>query len=396
MMNIENLKNSHCLPHILVPRRLDPKKPSIQLILHDHFDNLLNDPEVCERGIRPEVLSNLKRARICGTPDAGYSTYACPNCKDSYHYQYHTCKSRFCSSCGVKYALARSKELLKTCLGVPHRHVTFTIPQELRTFFRTHYQYLSILSQAASDTLKYMIHQAGRNDQELLPGIICVLHTFGRDLKWNPHVHVLVTEGGADILGRFHRVSHFPYKLLRKSFMKTLLDALKKEFPYTTKNFINKMYLNHKNGLYVNAPPHDFGSIQNCITYVSRYMGRPVIGNRRILAYDGEFVTWYYDPHDAVERVTVKEHAVNFLKKLIIHIPPKQFKMIRYYGLYAPSLRKHKFRKHRIIKLTFKSTQAIAMQQQPYYRRLLMLQYNVDPIKCTCGQTMEFISASFP
>ena len=119
MMYIESLKANTCFPNIHIPRRLDPTKPSIQRILMDHFENLLQDDEVLRRGLRPEVISNLKRAKICGTPDAGYSTFQCPDCK-SIHYMYHTCKSRFCSSCGVKYAAARAKNLLNVCLGVKH------------------------------------------------------------------------------------------------------------------------------------------------------------------------------------------------------------------------------------------------------------------------------------
>jgi len=161
MMHIENLNNGHCVPYIMLPKILNPNKPSVQLILHDHFDNLPNDPEILERGLRPEGLSNSKLAHICGTTDAGYSTYECLDCHKQ-HYLFHTCKSRFCFSCGVKYARARSKKILKTCIGVKHRHVTFTIPSELRKFFRTHYQYLSLLSLASSDTLKYMIRKSSR------------------------------------------------------------------------------------------------------------------------------------------------------------------------------------------------------------------------------------------
>ena len=396
MMYIESLKANTCFPNIHIPRRLDPTKPSIQRILMDHFENLLQDDEVLRRGLRPEVISNLKRAKICGTPDAGYSTFQCPDCK-SIHYMYHTCKSRFCSSCGVKYAAARAKNLLNVCLGVKHRHVTFTIPIELRNFFRSHYPNLSLLSQAASDALKWVIKKAGRKTQQLSPGIICVIHTFGRDLKWNPHVHALVTEGGVDLTNHFSTVRFFSYPSLRRSFMKVLLDSIKKEFGITTKNLINDLYVKYgKDGFYVNAPDKKFASVEQCISYVVRYTGRPVIGNSRLLDYDGQQVTWKYTPHGEDEEVIVIDSALDFLKKLIIHIPPKQFKMVRYYGIYATSSRQTKLKRIRTSKLLYKSTKALVMQSLTHYRRMLMVLYNIDPIKCVCGQSMEFISAYFP
>lgn len=399
MLLIDSFEDNTCLPNVHIPKRLDPDKPSVQLILNDHYEHLFADEDVIRRGVRPEVISNLKRARTCGTSAAGYSTFQCPDCH-ARHYMYHTCKSRFCSSCGVKYAASRAKNLLNVCLGVKHRHVTFTIPLELRKFFRIHPRHLSLLPQAAADTLKWVIKNAGRVNQNLMPGIICVIHTFGRDLKWNPHVHVLVTEGGMDSLDHFCHIHFFSYKSLRRSFMKVLLDAIKLECGSATKKLIDELYIKYgENGFYVNAPDKKFASIEQCITYVVRYTGRPVIGNSRLLAYDGKYVTWKYTPHEddkKHEDVIVVDSAVDFLKKLIIHIPPKQFKMVRYYGIYATSTRTAKLKRIKAVKLLHKSPKALFMQSLTHYRRMLMVLYNVDPIKCFCGQTMEFISAYFP
>lgn len=55
----------------------------------------------------------------------------------------------------------------------------------------------------------------------------------------------------------------------------------------------------------------------------------------RILDYDGEFITYYYDRHENGKRVEIKIHAFDFIKKLIIYIPEKDFNMVRYYGIYA-------------------------------------------------------------
>ena len=67
--------------------------------------------------------------------------------------------------------------------------------------------------------------------ENFTPGLICILHTFGRDLKWNPHIHALFTEGGIDKNNKwFKKLSHIPYKYLRKSCQKLVLDIIKTNF----------------------------------------------------------------------------------------------------------------------------------------------------------------------
>lgn len=71
--------------------------------------------------------------------------------------------------------------------------------------------------------------------------------------------------------------------------------------------------------------------------YVTRYTGRPVMANSLIINYDGHTVTYFYERHEDGKRVIVSLSAFDFIKKLIIHIPDRQFKMVRYYGIYAKS-----------------------------------------------------------
>ncbi len=64
--------------------------------------------------------------------------------------------------------------------------------------------------------------------ENFMPGIVAVIHTFGRNFKWNPHVHVLVTEGGAGKKTAWRNINYFHYESLRKRWQKLLLDKLKK------------------------------------------------------------------------------------------------------------------------------------------------------------------------
>lgn len=79
----------------------NPKKVSIQLIFHNHWNDFLNDPVVKKKGLRDIVPVEVEKMLSCGTLDAGFEIYECPNCLKS-HIICYTCKSRFCNSCGSK------------------------------------------------------------------------------------------------------------------------------------------------------------------------------------------------------------------------------------------------------------------------------------------------------
>jgi hypothetical protein len=131
----------------------------------------------------------------CGTLAAGYEIYECPDCHRS-HIICYTCKSRSCPSCGVKYAKQRAANVSSHTLDVDHRHIVFTIDDRLRQWFKEDRHMLNFLFDSAWKTIMYSFKKNCRKDDTFTPGVMITLHTFGRSLIWNPHVHCLVTEGG--------------------------------------------------------------------------------------------------------------------------------------------------------------------------------------------------------
>ncbi len=147
---------------------------------------------------------------------------------NNFHIQPFTCKSRFCPSCGKKYNDARVKEICKKCINVSHRHITFTISYKLRKYFLLDRSLIDCLFEAVEDTFNYMAHKAAPK-KEYKFGYISTLHTFGRDLKFNPHIHVLIAECLIDNNNNIKKCEHFNYKQMRKSFQKALLDRMAKK-----------------------------------------------------------------------------------------------------------------------------------------------------------------------
>ena len=125
-----------------------------------------------------------------------------------------------------------------------------------------------------------------------------VLHTFGRDLKWNPHIHCLISEGGYSDDGFWRHVSYFNYTYLRNAFRTVLLNMMESRIGPSFKKVKSKCYNDHKQGFYVYAKPTKCHP-DNVIKYIGRYLGRPVIATSRIDKYDGDMAilsSFGYDP----------------------------------------------------------------------------------------------------
>ena len=219
-----------------------------------------------------------------------------------------------------------------------------------------------------------------RHFRDKTPAFICVLHTFGRDLKYNPHIHVLLAEGGADKLGNWHDKRYFNYESLRKSFQTILLKLMLEKLGPAFKKVVAECYKSTQNGFYVHAPKAQ-GKIRNLINYIGRYLGRPVIAKSRIDRYDGKNVTFHYKRHEDDSLVYETIPADNFIKRLVVHIPPKYFNMLRFYGLYAQK----KTKVHKV------GTAIKAKRQNLSFRDLLLKTLGVDPHRCRkCGHSLVF------
>lgn len=104
--------------------------------------------------------------------------------------------------------------------------MVFTIAEELRLYFRKDRNLLSLLFQSAAQIISAWL--TGRNkSRQFKTGMVCGLHTFGRDLKWNPPIHMIVAEGALDLEGKWKTIHFFPYTMLRKRWMTTLLSTMK-------------------------------------------------------------------------------------------------------------------------------------------------------------------------
>ena len=348
----------------------------LQNIFKDHYEELiyLTHP-------RDSVIENVDKMIHCGDPSFGGAMYGCSHCGNLKFVPFR-CHSRFCPTCGNMYSIDRTTSMSFKLVNCVHRHCVFTIPQELRHFFLEDRDLLNCLFSAVRSVILRMFFQLNKSEC-FTPGFICVLHTFGRSLQWNPHIHCLVSEGGSGNSFAWRKVNHFNYKLLRDSFCTALLNEMQSHIGPSFKPVKARIYREHKNGFYVYAKPSQCDP-KTISQYIGRYLGRPVIATKRIDKYDGEMVTFHYNRHEDNKYVEETIPALEFMERLVQHIPEKHFKMIRYYGIYA----RHKQADESIFRAIPKEKHEILLKFNKW-RPAILSSFGYDPLKCSCcGNTM--------
>lgn len=355
----------------------------LQDIFSDYYEHILY-----ELHPRRSVIENIDRMISCGDHSQGGAMYGCPCCGNLKFVPFR-CKSRFCPSCGNRYNQQRSLNMSFKLISCAHRHCVFTIPEELRIFFLKDRSLLNILFHSVRDVVFRMFFKMNKREH-FTPGFICVLHTFGRDLKWNPHIHALISEGAAGNFFAWRSVTHFDYTFLRLAFRKVLLEQLSKHLDKSFKKIKNELYKKYPDGFYVRAEPNEC-TPDITIKYISRYLGRPVIATSRIDDYDGDMVTFHYTRHEDNQTITECIPAMDFIRRLIVHIPEKHFKMLRYYGLYA----KHHKQEKNLRRCISKEKQRFLLRHCNW-RSSILLSFGYDPLHCTsCGSSMSVLEVYY-
>jgi len=141
----------------------------------------------------------------CGNPRCGFARIRCPDCAEERLVMF-SCRARgFCPSCHAKRIEEWGEWMRETLLlDVPHRQIVFTIPKRLRVFFKFNRRLLGDLCRCALRSLSCYFEVV--TGSGLTPGVIAAIQTFGDRINLHVHLHFLVTEGGVDEAGVFHKI----------------------------------------------------------------------------------------------------------------------------------------------------------------------------------------------
>lgn len=293
--------------------------------------------------LREVEVQEVEKMLHCQDDSRGYFLYICSNCGDV-KVIHLGCNSRVCTHCGKKYTDKWAKQLANRTFDVAHRHVVLTIPAQLRPFFEGQRELLKVLMDSCIGAISTLMRrQLGR---DVTPGIVAVVHTYGNDMKFNSHVHCLVTEGGFTSDGKWRKISSYWYKIIRLAWQYNLLTNLKKAMDDTKENqeLIDFLFKQYSNGFYVRAKDR-IERKDELIRYIGRYVRHPAVAECRITQYDGKSVTFYYDEKNEKGKIIRRQYVTKtvdeFISAIIGHIPDRQFKTVRYYGIYHRPKRRH-------------------------------------------------------
>lgn len=341
--------------------------------------------------LRQVVIENVERLRLCRKPQNGYLIFECPEC-GTRKYVPFTCKSRICTSCGTKSANEWADKIHHRLLKVPHRHVVFTIPDTLWELFKNpvHQKILFMASKVTMEEMIRFSNKRSKKKVKLKIGMIQVLQTYGADMKYDPHIHSIVTEGGFDSQKNWVHVDFIKYDSWRKKWQYELLTRLKKELPRGTETntFIDRHFKNYPNGFVVYGKRRfEKREGWNMARYIGRYVKHPPIAESRITGYDGKQVTFWYKDTKTKQKITVTLDKFEFVHRLLSHIPEKNFKIVRYIGLYSRRGYKHR-------QTEFSDEEAILIKRS--WRDEIKRVFQHDPLLCpNCKTEMELVEICY-
>ena len=371
--------------------RQNGKTNLLKQIFADHWPSFMD--RYWHR-IRDSVFENVDKMLRCGT--ASLCSLVCPDCGFARAIPM-TCKSRFCSSCGHKATNNWIHQSIETFLKAPYQHITFTIPEQLRLLARTNRRIVfNIMFQAAKNTVLETCKILGYR-----PGIMTVMHTFGKDLKFHPHIHLVVTCGGlSPDRTQWRTKSYLPHqvlkkkwkyhvtRLLRRAHKKGLLQLKSKNSPDSSRfnDFLDELYERFP-VWYVNLQkPLDSHTI--VVSYVARYAKRPAIAISRIRVYDGWHVSLDIREKSTGRHETCKLDVMEFIGRVVTHIHDKHFRVVRYAGLFATRCRKTLLPLAR----TLLKMAAAAPWICPNWKQLIIRTFHFDPTRCPrCHQSMDYM-----
>lgn len=312
----------------------------LQTILRDHWQAVL--PRLARKlpaDVAAAARTAIEKTLRCRTERNGFARYRCQDCGKTLTLCF-SCKSRFCPVCGRARAAQAAQNARSRLLNVRHRHLTFTVPPELRGLLFWNRSLLGVVAKAAAQTTIEAVGTRCRAHPPL-PGVMATVHTYGRDLSWHVHVHVLCTEGGLRADRVWQPVKIFPAQQYRRLWQHHLLSALRSKLKGQRglKRQIGALYHTYPRGFIVNVMSRYTNGAQ-AAAYCCRYTGRPPLSEKRLTAYDGKAVTLTYtDYRDGVEKTLVLSGAA-FLLRLLQHVWPRYQRDVHYYGLYQPARRR--------------------------------------------------------
>lgn len=327
----------------------------------------------------------------CRTSNLGAHIEECMSCGYK-KISYNSCRNRHCPKCQ---SFAKEKwleERRQDLLPIQYFHIVFTIPDTLKDLcLRNPEEMYKLLFKASAETLLELSQDIKYLGGQI--GFSSILHTWGQNLMYHPHIHCIVTGGGLDQANRYfiHSKKKFfiPVKVLSDKFRKKFLFYLKHAYYINKLNSLGRVSdLNEKSFrelvndeykkkwvVYCKKP---FGHASQVLEYLGRYTHRVAISNHRIKKIEGRkvYFEWKDYKENSKKKVMVLD-GVEFVRRFMLHVLPRKFVKIRHYGIISNRNRRTKLKISK--KLLYKRK-----VEKLNTRELILKITGIDIGKCPC------------
>jgi hypothetical protein len=332
-------------------------RPEVADVFRTYGDDFL---ALWERVLSRPQRKAFDDIRACRTAALGGHVDQCDQCGHC-AISYNSCRNRSCPKCQ---AAARAQWLTEReaeLLPVEYFHVVFTLPQQIaRLALQNARRIYSILFRAVAETLLTIAADPKRLGAAI--GFLAVLHSWGQNLHFHPHIHCVVPGGGISpdnlrwIPCRKYQKSFFlPVKVLSRFFRQRFLIHLRRAFRKGKLHFHGELEslaqpaafeaLCQKTGrvqwvVYAKRP---FGGPAQVLKYLARYTHRVAISNRRLLSMQDGRVTFEWKDYAAGNQTkTMALEPAEFIRRFLLHVLPSGFVHIRHFGFLANRKKKQK------------------------------------------------------
>jgi hypothetical protein len=352
--------------------------PEIQEIFDEY------GAEYCQsHALSPEQGKAMRAITDCRTARLGGHIDVCPAC-GYIRPSYNSCRNRHCPKCQA-FAKERWIENQKyDLLGVVYFHVVFTVPAELHPlFFCCDRAMYNLLFRAVAETLSQLA-----SDRKYLGariGFTSVLHTWGQNLSFHPHIHSIVPAGGLTqvMQWRNSRKKFFiPVKALSRKFRGKFLALLRQapEFAGKLEQAVIDSCYRKEWVVYCKPPFKDAACV---VEYLGRYTHRVAISNSRILSVsDGKVSFRWRDYKDGGRWKIMSLTAGEFIRRFLLHALPKGFMKIRHYGILGNRDKDKRLKFCKLLTGT-RITEKLVLSSEELLRKIC----GHDPRLCpACGQ----------
>jgi len=285
----------------------------------------------------PSQKKALADIAACCTRELGGRLYRCDDCDETF-WHYHCCRNRACPQCHGSQSREWLQQRQAELLPCDYFHAVVTVPPEMRSVFRRNQKLLyGLLMQVSAAAIKDL--SGKKRFLGALPGMLAVLHTWNGQLRYHPHVHLLITAGGITADGQHWEPARgeflVPVSLLSRKIAAEFRAALKAAAPAIFADIPERVWRRE----WVSFCKHYGRGNDAVLTYLSRYVFRTAISNARILDMDESHVTFRWKDRSTDSWRIERLPGLAFLSRFLQHVLPRGFHKVRYYGLWHPSQR---------------------------------------------------------